>query len=121
MINIQHAINFHMPVRVSGIDHANITKIEFLFKRSITSNAVTAKSAVWKNDGTGTAVTGQDAQGNPIILIPWTRDETFTFPAGQTFYMHARVHLAGTNDEPFVPIVPLTMGPSLFSTEEVEA
>jgi hypothetical protein len=121
MANIQQGIKFHMPISIGGIDLADVEKIEFLFKKYVSSASPAIKSAVWLADGTGTAVTGQDDGGNECILIPWTREDTFLFDAGNDFYLHARVHYAETEDEPYVPIVKLTMGPSLFTAQEVDA
>ena len=119
MSNIQQGIRFHMPVKITGVDLADVDKIEFLFKLAASTEAAEVKSAVWLPDGTGSAVTGT-LDGETVIQIPWTRADTFRFPAGCRFYLHARIHYTNTEDEPYVPILELRMGPSLFGEADVD-
>ncbi len=104
-----------MPVKLNNLDLADVSYIEFVFKLSKSNTAEAVKTSLWKSDGTGDAVTGED----DVILIPWSREDTYKIPEGRTFYFHARVHYANTDDNPYVPIVTLRMGSSLFNEDEV--
>ena len=111
----QQGIQFHMAIKMNNLTLSDVSSIEFLFKMSKQNSAPAIKSSLWKSDGTGDAQTGQ----NDIILIPWSMEDTYKVPEGKTFYIHARVHYVDTTDNPYVPIVSLTMGESLFSEGEV--
>lgn len=112
---IQQGIQFHMPVKMNGLDLADVSSIEFLFKMSTSNTATAIKSSLWKSDGTGDAQTGQ----NNLILIPWSKEDTYKIPEGRSFYFHARVHYNNTTDNPYIPVVELTMDKSLFNQGEV--
>jgi hypothetical protein len=108
--------NFHMSVLIEGVDLEALDSIEFVFKQTQDYSGKTLKSARWVNDGSGDAIS--DSERENVVLIPWTRAETYRFQPGEVFYFQARMHISGTMDEPFVPIVPLLMEPTLFDRED---
>ena len=65
------------------------------------------KTNVWPDDCTR-------QEGQNIILIPWTRAETYKFMGGETLYMDPRITLRDSTDQPQTEILALKMSPTLF-------
>ena len=111
---MKQGINIHMPVRFDGIDLADVAQIEFTFKKTNCRNAEAVKTAVWKADGTGDCV--RKPETDDIILVPWTRAETYLFCG--SFFMDTRITLNGSTDNPPTNIVALEMGATLFEESD---
>ena len=120
----QQGTNFVMAVRLKVKGQAStvnplegVSSIEFLFKQTRDKSATAIKTALWKPDGSGSAVTAEDGK---TILIPWTRTDTYKFLEGTWFYLHARIHYTDSADDnnPEVKIKELRMDHTLFKSGE---
>lgn len=110
---MKRGINVHLSVRFEDIDLADVSQIDFIFKKSNCENAEAAKTAVWKSDDTGDCSMKPGA--DDTILVPWTRAETYLFSG--SFFMDTRITLEGSTDNPPTNIVELKMSPTLFEGE----
>lgn len=115
----QQGTRLYMPIRLTGADLDDVSSIEFMFKQTKDMTDVALKSALWVNgDENSTAFRTEDNDGNDVIAIPWTLDETYLFKGGRFFYVHARIHLTGTDANPPVRIVSVVMSETLFNQGE---
>ena len=112
----QHGINFLMPILLEGAVLEDLEYIELIFKQQNSENAAIIKQSLWAADGTGDAKT-KDGTAN-VILVPWTRAETYKFQRSGKFYGQARLHYPETEYEPESPPFELIMNESLFSAAE---
>ena len=109
---MKQGINIHMPVRFTDIDLEDVQQIEFVFKKINSASAEAIKTARWKSDGTGDAETKPNTTN--VVLVPWTRSETYLFPENKFFYMDTRITMIGSTDNPPTNIVAMRMHPTLF-------
>lgn len=114
----QQGTHFFMRVRLSGVNLADVDRIEFLYKQHQIKGAPAKKTSLWKADGTGDAVSVTEG-GQTLISIPWTAAETYRFNSSGTFYLQCRIHMTADDTNPPVPIVPLIMSPTLFDEGEI--
>lgn len=115
----QQGTKYYMPILVTGVDLDDVTSIEFMFKQGMSMSGTALKTALWVNgDENATAFRTEDNDGNDVIAIPWTLDETYNFVSGRRFYVHARIHLNGTDANPPVRIVAVVMSETLFAQGE---
>lgn len=106
---MKQGIGFTMPVKID-IDFCSVEKIEFIFKRTKNRMDGEMKVAVYPGD-----VTRKD--GENVVLIPWTREETYDFPTGTNFYMDTRITLKDSDESPETNIIALKMNQTLFNKE----
>ena len=100
-------LRFIRHCRQHGMSLDEISRIEFVFKQKNYNGFPAIKSNVWPDDCTRQA-------GQNIILIPWTREETYKFLGGETLYMDTRITLRDSTDQPQTEILALKMSPTLF-------
>ena len=112
----QQGINFHMPLQVEGAALADLDHIELIFKQVDSAAAPVLKQSLWAADGSGDAQTKEGSED--VILVPWTRAETYLFRRNTRFYLQARFHDPDTDDNPPSPTVELVMHPSLFGPDQ---
>ena len=103
---MEQGTQFVLPVEI-GLDLDDVSRIEFVFKQKSFRSFPTIKSNVWPDDCTR-------QEGQNIILIPWTRKETYRFLGGETLYMDTRITLRDSTDQPQPEILALKMSPTLF-------
>ena len=94
-----------LSVSLSGIDIADIARVEFAFSQNKHSSPL--KTAAFP--GTGTVDIGDN-----MIGVAWTPEETMLFEAGKAFYVDTRITLNNSEYQPQTPIVKLHMDPTLF-------
>ena len=87
---MKQGTQFALPVEI-GMDLDDVSRIEFVFKQKNYNGFPAIKSNVWPDDCTR-------QEGQNIILIPWTREET----------------LRDSTDQPQTEILTLKMSPTLF-------
>ena len=115
----QQGTKYYMPILLTGVDLDDVSEIEFVFKQGPSMTEAALKTALWVNgDENATAFRTEDNDGNDVIAIPWTMDETYLFVSGRRFYVHARIHLNGTDANPPVRIVAVVMSETLFAQGE---
>ena len=95
-----------LPVEI-GMSLDEVSRIEFVFKQKSCKGFPAIKTNVWPDDCTR-------QEGQNIILIPWTRAETYKFMGGETLYMDTRITLRDSTDQPQTEILALKMSPTLF-------
>lgn len=106
---MKQGIGFTMPVKID-IDFSTVEKIEFIFKRTKNRRDDEIKVAVYPDDVTR-------KEGENVVLIPWSREETYDFPTDTNFYMDTRITLKDSNESPETNIVALKMNSTLFNKE----
>ncbi len=100
-----------MPVRIHmPLDF--VEKIEFIFKQEKDRSAPILKSAVYPD-------TAERYGDKDLVLIPWSKEDTYLFEEDAPFYMDTRITRNDTEDQPDTPIVTLKMSPSLFEEGDV--
>ena len=115
----QQGTKFYMPIRLIGISLDDVSSIEFTFKQTKDMSATALKSALWDAENeTEDVFRTEYSDGNDVIAIVWSMDETYLFRSGQLFYLHARIHLSETDMNPPVKIVPIVMDETLFAKDE---
>ena len=115
----QQGTRYYMPIQLTGVSLDNVTSIEFMFKQGMSNAGTALKTALWvSGDENATAFRTEDNDGNDVIAVPWTLDETYNFISGRRFYVHARIHLSGTDANPPVRIVAVVMSETLFAQGE---
>lgn len=117
MSEIKLGTNSTMPVQFTfpdGLSEVDVEKIEFIFKQDKQDGSPILKSALYEPANPDANVDLRDG----AFLIHWTRDETYLFSEGQSFFMDTRVWFYGSQDNPPTPIVGLKMDPSLFEKED---
>lgn len=85
---MKQGTQFVLPVEI-GMDLDDVSRIKFVFKQKSCKVFPAIKSNVWPDDCTRQA-------GQNIILIPWTRAETYKFMGGETLYMGTPASRCGT-------------------------
>lgn len=103
---MKQGTQFVLPVEI-GMDLDDVSRIEFVFKQKSCKGFPAIKSNVWPDDCTR-------QEGQNIILIPWTREETYKFLGGEALYMDTRITLRDSTDQPQTEILTLKMSPTLF-------
>jgi len=98
-------------------DLDQIEQIEFVFTQDNKENAPTLKSALWVNGGDNTSAVR--VEGENVIEIPWSIEDTFKFKREKKFFMDTRIAVIGDDYNPITPIIELFMCPSLFKQSEV--
>jgi hypothetical protein len=112
----QHGINFLMPILLDGAVLEDLEYIELIFKQQNSENAKIVKQSLWASDDSGDAKTKDGAKN--VILVPWTREETYKFQRNGKFYGQARLHYSGTEYQPETPPFEMVMNESLFGPQE---
>lgn len=95
---MKQGTQFALPVEI-GMSLDEVSRIEFVFKQKSCKGFPAIKSNVWPDDCTR-------QEGQNIILIPWTRAETYKFMGGETLYMDTRITLRDSTDQPQTEILP---------------
>ena len=72
---MKQGTQFALPVEI-GMSLDEVSRIEFVFKQKSCKGFPAIKSNVWPDDCTR-------QEGQNIILIPWTREETYKFLGGE--------------------------------------
>ena len=106
---MKQGIGFTMPVKID-IDFNTVEKIEFVFKRQKNRMDDEMKTATYPGDVIR-------KEGENVVLIPWSREETYDFPTGTKFYMDTRITLKDSDESPETNIITLQMNPTLFNKE----
>lgn len=117
-IKIKAGTTFVLPVEIQDSKFSLISAIEFLFKQ--TENGETLKTAYWSRDGES-----RDAQlveGENIIVVSFSREDSYLFQQNEMFFMDTRIHYTDSITNPYTPIVRVRMNQTLFvDGEEVSA
>ena len=95
---MKQGTQFALPVEI-GMSLDEVSRIEFVFKQKSCKGFPAIKSNVWPDDCTR-------QEGQNIILIPWTRAETYKFMGGETLYMDTRITLRDSTDQPEPDLIP---------------
>ena len=103
---MKQGTQFALPVEI-GMSLDEVSRIEFVFKQKSCKGFPAIKSNVWPDGYTRQA-------GQHLILIPWTRAETYKFMGGEMLYMDTRITLRDSTDQPQTEILALKMSPTLF-------
>ncbi len=103
----------HLKVVFDGVDLDQISRVEFVFTQTLDGEVV--KSAIYTSPNN--PVPGDVLLEDGVFLVPFTREDTYLFKQGATFFMDTRIVPFGsvaTSDNPPTPIVTLRMDPTLF-------
>lgn len=94
-----------LKMNFSGIDLADVKKIEFAFSQKIGDAPLKT-----------TEYPGSKAIhiADNLIGVVWTPEETSLFEAGKPFYADTRITLNDSKYQPETPILKLKMDPTLF-------
>ena len=84
---MKQGTQFVLPVEI-GMDLDDVSRIEFVFKQKSCKGFPAIKSNVWPDDCTR-------QEGQNIILIPWTREETYKFLAGSSADAYVQTQSSG--------------------------
>lgn len=103
---MKQGTQFALPVEI-GMSLDEVSRIEFVFKQKSCKGFPATKANVWPDDCTR-------QEGRNIILIPWTRAETYKFMGDEKLYMDTRITLRDSTDQPQTEILTLKMSPTLF-------
>ncbi len=103
---MKQGTQFALPVEI-GMSLDEVSRIEFVFKQKSCKGCTAIKTNTWPDDCTR-------QEGQNIILIPWTRAETYKFLGGEALYMDTRITLRDSTDQPQTEILALKMSPTLF-------
>ena len=113
-VKIKAGTCFVLPVTIEDAHFSDIEAIEFLFKQ--TEDGETVKTAHWVRDGESTDA---EQRGNEnVILILFSRDDTYLFRQNEMFFLDTRIHYSGAITNPYTPIVQLRMNRTLFAQGE---
>lgn len=113
-VKIKAGTRFMLPVQIEDDAFASISAIEFLFKQN--KNGKTLKTAYWSAEGTS-----RDAQkksGENMILVSFSRADTYLFRQNVPFYMDTRIHYSDSDDNPPTKVITLMMNETLFADGE---
>ena len=117
-VKIKAGTNFVLPVEIEDSNFNSISAIEFLFKQTMTGEAL--KTAYWSANGQS-----RDASQKPgerTILVSFSREDSYKFAQNKVFFMDTRIHYEGSVENPFTKVISLNMSETLFAEgEEVEA
>lgn len=104
---MKQGLNFNLAVNFD-IDLDYVEKIEFVFKKINLKDAEAIKKCAYPEQ-----CKRKDEEN--IILVPFTKEETFLFPSDKDIYMDTRITLKGTIDQPETNIVKLMLNKTLFN------
>lgn len=93
MANIKRGTNTTLPVKITGVDWDDVSKVEFVFKQEQSESAAAVKTAVY-------TPSGAISRDGDVIYIPWTNEETYAFKRSAGYYMDTRISLASSSDNP---------------------
>ena len=113
-IKIKAGTCFLLPVTIDDSRFSEIEAIEFLFKQ--TENGETIKTAYWSK--TGESIDAEQRGSENVILIMFSRDDTYMFRQDDVFFMDTRIHYFNAITNPYTPIVQLRMNKTLFAQGE---
>lgn len=113
-IKIKAGTNFVLPITFEDANFGDISVIEFLFKQD--KNGDTLKTAYWSADGSSRDA--QRKEGENIILINFSRDDSYLFRQNAQFFMDTRIHYNESPTNPYTRIVPIMMNETLFRKGE---
>lgn len=116
-VKIKAGTCFVLPVTIDDAHFSDIEAIEFLFKQ--TENGETIKTAYWSKEGPSRDASQRGAEN--VILVDFSREDTYLFLQDEMFFMDTRIHYTGSEQNPPTNIVQLRMNRTLFSEgEEVD-
>lgn len=121
-LKIKAGTRFVLPVEFEDTNFAEIHKIEFLFKQNMSGK--TLKTALWVRPvdaGEEPEETSRDAElqeGTHTILVSFSRDDSYLFRQGETFFMDTRIHYSNSDTNPYTKILGLQMSGTLFAPGE---
>lgn len=108
---MKQGTHFILPVEFD-LDLDTVEQIEFVFKQEKRLNSDIVKVNTYPYDCTR-------QENTNVILIPWTRDETFRFVSGRLLYMDTRITLRNSDNQPETEILPIKMNPTLFREGDI--
>lgn len=108
---MKQGTHFILPVEFD-LDLDTVERIEFVFKQEKRLNSDIVKVNTYPDDCTR-------QENTNVILIPWTRDETFRFASGRLLYMDTRITLRNSDNQPETEILPIKMNPTLFREGDI--
>lgn len=113
-VKIKSGTTFVLPVEIQDRNFDQISAIEFLFKQ--TMNGKTLKTAYWSKDGASRGCVKRAGQN--VILVSFSRSDSYLFKQNAIFYMDTRIHYTGTETNPYTKIISLQMRDTLFAEDE---
>lgn len=114
---LQQGFVAHLPFEFVDLDFNRVERIEFVFKLKNTPRAEAFKTAVWY-PGQDSDLVFRSSEDENVLVVSWTREETYIVPIGSTFYFQPRIHFKDSLVEPQTPIIPIIMHGSLFAEGE---
>ena len=94
-----------LKINFSGVELANVTKIEFAFSQSISGSPL----KIAEYPGNDTILIADS-----VIGIEWTKKETKLFEANKDFFLDTRITMKDSIHQPDTQIIRLKMNPTLF-------
>jgi len=105
---------FVLPLEFEDDNFDSIEAIEILIKQAETGD--TLKSAYWSRDGESRDAVLVD--GKHIILVHFSREDSYLFQQEEMFIVDTRIHYYGTDINPYTPLVRVRMSQTLFANGE---
>ena len=117
-LKIKAGTCFTLPIEIDAPDFEHISAIEFIFKQE--QGGETLKTAYWTR--TGTVKDAQLKDGEQVILVLFSREDSYKFEQEEMFQLDTRIHYENAITNPYTNIIRLRMNPTLFEEgEEVNA
>ena len=113
-IKIKAGTCFVLAVEIDDSNFSAIDHIEFLFKQE--EKGETLKSAYWSANGVSRDCQRQD--NTQLILVAFSRADTYLFRQNEVFFMDTRIHYQDADTNPYTNIVRLFMRETLFAEGE---
>lgn len=113
-IKIKAGTCFNLPVEIQDSNFENIEAVEFMLKQS--ENGDPVKTAYWSKNGES-----RDAErisGENVILINFSRDDSYLFRQNDMFFLDTRIHYINSDTNPYTPIVRVRLRNTLFKSGE---
>lgn len=102
-----------LDIRISGLDNANVDKIDFLFKAANDRYSKTLACKTYTKDSTDVTCDGAD-----VYKLSFDPDETDKFPNGLTAWLDIRPVMKDGSVVP-VRILNFTVTPTLFTRGDI--
>ena len=103
-----------VEIEISGLDHENVKRIDFLFKAANDRYSKTLAYKTYTKDSEDVTCDGDD-----VFKLSFTPDETDKFPNGLTAWLDIRPVMKDGSVVP-VRILNFTVTPTLFTRGDID-
>ena len=99
---MKQGINYSLKVNIND-DLDKVKSIDFVFVQGNTKLEFTYPSTM-----------AVRSEGENVIYLLWSAEDTYKFNSGSHMKMDTRIHYVDTDYSPETPIIDLVMNPTLF-------